>query len=430
MDAQANRAVSPPQAAGISMHARYTVAFLFVLYSLNHLDRHLLAILMEPIRRELLLSDTQLGVLSGLAFALFYATLGIPIARLADFYSRRNIIAAAVAVWSLMTALCGMASGFISLLIARIGVGVGEAGGSPPAHSMISDYYPPSRRGAALAIYSAGAPVGILLGLAGGGWLNHVIGWRMAFLLIGVPGILLALLFFFTVREPKRGALDGDAAEEQTGGMAAALRHIWNLKTFRWITFGSAVHAICAYGVVQWYPSYIIRVFGLSTNEVGLTLGLLIGTTGFIGTLAGGYLSDFLGKRDPRWYQFVPALAIGICIPFYAISFHAPSVVLALTFFLVPMTLANVFTGPSFATIQSISPVHSRAIACSFYLFILNLIGLGAGPSLVGVASDMLQPAYGNDALRWALSLLIVAEFVAVYCFIRAARSMAAEYRG
>jgi len=408
--------------------ARYTLAFLFVIYALNYLDRQLLSILMEPIRKELHLSDTQLGILSGLAFALFYATLGIPIARLADRHSRRNIIAVAVAIWSVMTAACGFAQGFISLLLPRIGVGIGEAGASPPAHSMLSDYFPPKRRAAALAIYSSGIPVGILLGLAGGGWVNQAFGWRAAFMAIGLPGVLLSLFFYLTAREPVRGAQDGGAPDAMPG-MAESLRHLWGLQTFRWLTLASALHAVCAYGVLQWNPSYLIRTFGLGTREVGLSLGLIIGVMGGLGTLCGGFASDWLAKRDLRWYLFVPALSVALSIPFYFATFQAATATLALALYVAPAFLANLFTGPSFATIQSLSPTRMRAMAASLYLFILNLIGLGLGPAAVGIASDLLHPSLGTGALRWALCGISLFEFAAVYCFLRAAKTIGREMR-
>jgi MFS family permease len=428
MDARTNEAPIIAPAAPSLAAARYTLAFLFVLYALNYLDRQLLSILMEPIREELHLSDTQLGILSGFAFALFYATLGIPIARLADRHSRRNIIAVAVAIWSVMTACCGFAQSFVTLLLPRIGVGIGEAGASPPAHSMLSDYFPPKRRAAALAIYSAGIPVGILLGLAGGGWVNQAFGWRTAFLVIGLPGLLLSLAFYLTAREPVRGAQDGGTPDAMHG-MTESLRHLWSLRTFRWLTLASALHAVCAYGVLQWNPSYLIRTFGLGTREVGLSLGLIIGVMGGAGTLFGGFVSDWLGKRDLRWYLFVPAISVALSIPFYFATFQAGTATLALALFVAPGFLANLFTGPSFATIQSLSPPRMRAMAASLYLFILNLIGLGLGPAAVGIASDLLHPALGNDALRWALCGVSLFEFAAIYCFLRAAKTVRNEIR-
>ncbi|HVP85945.1 MAG TPA: MFS transporter [Rhizomicrobium sp.] len=428
MDARPNdMPLALPPAPPLSA-ARYTLAFLFVIYAFNYVDRQLLSILMEPIRKELHLSDTQLGVLSGFAFALFYATLGIPIARLADRHSRRNIIVVAMAIWSVMTAACGFAQGFISLLLPRIGVGIGEAGASPPAHSMLSDFYPPQKRAAALAIYSTGIPVGILLGLAGGGWLNQSFGWRTAFLVIGLPGVLLAGFFYLTAEEPVRGAQDGGAPDAMPG-MAESLRHLWGLETFRWVTLASALHAVCAYGVLQWNPSYLIRTFGLGTREVGLSLGLIIGVMGGLGTLFGGFVSDWLAKRDLRWYVFLPALSVALSIPFYFATFQAASATLALMLYVAPAFLANLFTGPSFATIQSLSPTRMRAMAASLYLFILNLIGLGFGPAAVGIASDLLHPTLGTAALRWALCGISLFEFAAVYCFLRAAKTIRREMR-
>lgn len=410
-----------------TVQAQYALAFLFVLYALNYVDRQLLSILMEPIRKDLHLSDTQLGFLSGLAFAIFYATLGIPIARLADRYSRRNIVTLAVIIWSIMTAFSGMAQSFVALLAARIGVGVGEAGASPPAHAMISDYFPPHRRASALAVYSCGIPVGILVGLAGGGWVNEAFGWRTAFFVIGIPGVVLALLYLVTVREPVRGAQDGGVAAQPVPSIAAAFRHLWGLKTFRYLTIASALHALTAYGVLQWNPSYIIRSFGLGTREVGLHVGLIIGIAGVVGTLVGGFASDWLGKRDYRWYLWFPALFTALAIPFYFATFLAGSAAHALLFFTMPALVGSLFTGPAFAMVQALAPTRMRAMAASIYLFILNIVGLGLGPLTVGIASDLLHPALGAASLRWSLCGVSVFEFAAVYFFMLAAKTAKAE---
>ncbi|MBN9533738.1 MAG: MFS transporter [Alphaproteobacteria bacterium] len=411
----------------ISAHAYYVLGFLFVLSTFNFLDRQLLSILMEPIRAELGLSDTVLGLLSGFAFALFYATLGIPIARLADQYSRRNIIAIAAALWSVMTAISGFAQGLVSLLLPRIGVGVGQAGFSPAAYSLIADYFHPARRATALAIYAAGVSVGLLLGLAGGGWINHAFGWRMAFIVIGLPGVLLAFIFYLTAREPIRGLLDGKVAPAAATPVMVSLRHLWGLKTFRWLAIGSGVHAICIYGILQWTPSYLIRSFALDTREVGLWLGIIVGISGLAGTLIGGFTSDWLTRRDRRWYLLMPTFAIAVSIPFYLGSFLAVAPAMAFFLFFVPWFCGNLLSGPCLAVIQVLAPVHMRAMAGAFYLLVLNLVGLGAGPLVVGAASDLLHPFFGKDALRWALSGVTMLEFFVVYAFLRASRTVRDE---
>ncbi|MGE3464546.1 MAG: spinster family MFS transporter, partial [Pseudomonadales bacterium] len=294
----------------------YALSVLVVVYTFNFIDRQILSILLEPIKQDLGLSDTQLGLLTGFAFALFYATLGIPIARWADQHNRRNLIAAALAVWSAMTALSGFAMNFWHLLIARIGVGVGEAGCSPPAHAMISDYYPPEKRASALGIYSLGIPVGILFGFVAGGWMNEFFGWRAAFFVVGIPGLLLALIVRFTVREPARGMAEGrqDTSEMPTVKETFAL--LWRKRAFRHMAFGGALTAFVGYGVVNWVPAFFIRSHGMGTGEIGTWLGLILGIPGGIGIAWGGFLADRLGARDTRWYLRLVAVALALAVPF------------------------------------------------------------------------------------------------------------------
>ena len=417
----------PPDAHRLERRARYALVLLFVIYAVNYLDRQLLSILMEPIRKELHLSDTQLGFLSGLAFALFYATLGIPIARLADRFSRRNIIAISLALWSLMTAFSGLSHSFFQILLARIGVSVGEAGGTPPAHSLISDYFAPARRGRAMAVYAVGTPIGILMGLAGGGWINQAFGWRPAFFIVGFPGVLIAILFFLTVHEPTRGAQDGILSNQPLPSTMDAFRYLWRLKTLRYLSLAVACHALNAYGIQQWNPSYLIRTFGIGTREAGLDLGLIIGVAGTIGVLTGGIVTDWLGKHDLRWYIWIPAISIAIAIPFYFAVFLSHSASQALAFYLGPALLSSLFTGPAFATVQALVPPRMRALAASVFLFIINIVGLGIGPQTIGILSDLLHHVAGVNSLRYALISVVFIEFASVFFFLRAARTIVAE---
>lgn len=408
-------------------NARYALILLFVIYTANFIDRQILSILMEPIRKELHLSDSELGFLSGLAFALFYATLGIPIARLADRISRRNIVAVSLALWSLMTALSGFAQNFVQLLFARVGVGVGEAGCSPAAHSMISDYFPAERRGMAMSIYSVGTPIGILLGLAGGGWVNLVFGWRAAFFVVGLPGLVIALLFYLTVREPRRGAQDAAAPDAPHPTVGETFRYLWRLKTLRYLSLAVACHALNAYGIQQWNPSFLIRTFGMDTRVVGLELGLIIGIAGTAGVLTGGFLTDWLGKHDFRWYIWVQAISIAVAIPFYFLTFTAQSAAQALTLYIGPAFLVTLFQGPAFATVQSLAPAPMRALAASIFLFIINIVGLGLGPFTIGVLSDVLRHSYGVAGLRYAILIVLFIEFGTVFFFWRASKFVLAE---
>jgi predicted MFS family arabinose efflux permease len=378
-------------------------------YAFNFVDRQILAILQEPIKAELGLSDSQLGLLTGFAFAVFYVVCGIPIARWADRGVRRSIIALAISVWSVMTGLCGLAQSYVHLLLARIGVGVGEAGGSPPAHSMISDIFPPSERATALSTYSVGINIGIMAGFLMGGWLNEFFGWRVAFFAVCVPGLILALVLRLTLAEPGRGHSEGVAASEPEGtapSFTEVVHKLWSLRTFRHLAFASALVATANYAQINWMPSYLIRTHGMSTGEIGTWLAVLAGVFGGVGTFLGGYLSDRFGTRDLRWYAWVPAIAYAVCIPLVAATFLADSGTVALLFHALPAAIGSIFVGPVVAVTHGMVPNRMRALASAIYFLVLNLIGMGLGPLVVGVLSDVMEPVYGVDSLRYALLFL------------------------
>ena len=385
---------------------QYALSVLVVVYTFNFIDRQILSILLEPIKNELGLSDTALGMLTGFAFALFYATLGIPIARFADKGNRRNLIALALAIWSAMTALSGLAQNFWHMLLARIGVGVGEAGCSPPAHSMIADYYPAERRATALGIYSLGIPVGILFGFLAGGWLNEFFGWRVAFFVVGVPGLLLAILVRFTLREPTRGMAEGrsDAVEQPT--VMETFRYLWAKRSFRHLAFGGGLTAFVGYGVVTWVPSFLIRSHGMDTGEVGTYLGLILGIPGGIGIALGGWMADRYGAKDTRWYLWVVSVALLLGVPFSFGIYLSETALMALLFLMIPVMLGNFYQATTFSQTQGLVSLRMRSVAAAVLLFILNIIGLGAGPQAVGILSDVLQPSYGDESLRYSLLIL------------------------
>lgn len=410
--------------------AKYVLFILFIVYVFNFIDRQILSILMESIKQDLNLSDTQLGFLSGIAFALFYVTFGIPIARLADRYSRTLIISVSLAVWSGMTAISGLSQNFTHLLLARIGVGIGEAGASPPAHSLISDYFKPENRATALSVYSLGIPVGLLLGLAAGGWVNDAFGWRMAFFVVGLPGVLLSFVVYFTIKEPVRGGMDGhgpDYIPPEIPAIREIFSILWRMPTFRYLSIASALHAFAGYGVMQWNPAFFIRSHGLSTSEVGLYLGLAIGVSGVLGVLAGGLVADWLAKKDRRWYVWVPGIAMAVSVPFYLGIYLSPTVWGAVLFFFIPNFLANTFQGPAFATVQALAAPRMRAMAAAVFLFIINLVGLGLGPQAVGILSDLLRPAFNEESLRWALCCVVFAKLFAAYYYWRASKTIVAD---
>ena len=379
----------------------YVLLILTGVYTLNFLDRQILVILQQSIKADLGLSDTQLGLLTGFAFAIFYVTLGIPIARLADRSNRKNIVALSVAVWSGMTALSGFAMNYWHLLLARIGVGVGEAGGSPPAHSIISDYFPPEKRATALSIYSIGIYFGILLGFMVGGWLDHYFGWRIAFMAIGIPGILYALVVLFTVKEPQRGRYDAPSQQTSTANsLVDVTKQLLSYKTFVYLAFASALNAFASYGVGNFTPPFLYRVHGLDVVTIGTWLSLTAGFGGGLGVFLGGYLADKMGRQDIRWYMWIPLIA-GVLklLPSTIVLFSENTqLVLGTTFF--TNLLTPLYVGPALAVTHNLVAANNRAFASSVLFFILNLIGLGMGPMVVGMLSDWFTPAYGEFAFR------------------------------
>jgi len=402
--------------------ARYALGLLLAVYVVNFVDRQILAILLPSIQRDLLLSDTQLGLLGGVAFAIFYATLGIPIGRLADQWSRKGVIAISLALWSGMTALCGSAAGFTQLLLARIGVGVGEAGGSPPAHSLISEYFPEERRGMALSIFSLGIPIGILIGFLAGGWINEFFGWRRAFYAVGLPGIGLAIIVALTLREtPRKG--DRVAAP----GIGKVFGYLFSLSSFRHASFGAALYAFVGYAVVGWAPTFLERTHGMSSGPIGTWLAGIIGIGGAVGTLLGGRLADQIGARDKRAYTLIPAIAMLAAYPAGFIIYLSDHTTLALVTLAFPVVFGSMYQGPIFSVVQSLSPPVMRSTAAAVLLFVINILGLGLGPSAVGVISDGLSARYGNDSLRYALLIVSTAYPWAALHFWLASRKLRAE---
>lgn len=407
-----------------NLYRNYVLAMLTLVYVFNFIDRQVLVILQESIKKELHLSDTQLGLLSGLTFALFYVTLGIPIARLADKTNRRNTVAISLGLWSIMTACSGLARNFVQLLLARTGVGVGEAGGSPPAHAMISDYFPPQKRSTALSIYSAGIYFGILIGFLTGGYLNQHMGWRTAFFVVGIPGAIFSFLFYLTVKEPKKGATDAVAMTSEPPSLREVLMRLYATKTFVFLAIASAVNVFCIYGLINWAPSFLQRLHGMTSLEVGLLLGLIYGIGGAAGSFTGGFLTDHFGKEDKSWYLKVPAYAVLLTVPCAAgaIFFHN-------TFFAVVClglcaSLQSVYLGPSLAVAHSLVPASMRALTSAVFFLVINLIGLGFGPLVVGFISDLLKPTLGVESLRWALSIIIVMGFASALLFFSTAKKL------
>jgi predicted MFS family arabinose efflux permease len=367
----------------------WALGLLFVVYTSNFMDRTILSVLQQPIKEDLKLSDSQLGLLGGFAFAILYSTLGIPIARLAETRSRKGIITAALVVWSAMTALCGQATGYGSLFAFRIGVGVGEAGASPPAHSLIADYFPPARRATALSIYSLGIPIGVLLGAVLGGVIAQRYGWRPAFAMVGLPGLGLAVLTQFTLREPARGFYDAaEAVGAGTPSLMAVVRRLGARRSFLHVAAGAVMASFAAYGIGAFSAPYFIRTFGLSLSQAGFVLGLISGAAAAVGTLGGGVVTDWAGRRDKRWYVWTPAIGLALAMPLYVIGYLVPDWRLAVAILVVPPMLHYSYLGPSFGVMHNMVTPRMRATATALLFLAINLIGLGLGPTLTGMASD------------------------------------------
>jgi predicted MFS family arabinose efflux permease len=408
-----------------NLYRNYVLIMLTLVYVFNFVDRQLLIILQESIKRELRLTDTQLGLLSGFTFAIFYVTLGIPIARLADKGNRRNIVATSLGLWSIMTAVSGFARNFFQLLLARIGVGVGEAGGSPPAHAMISDYFPPQKRSTALSLYSTGIYIGVLIGFLMGGYLNQHLGWRNAFFVLGAPGLIFSLLLYITVKEPKKGATDAEANPPiEAPSFATVLKLLYSSKAFVFLALATGLHVFCIYGLLNWAPSFLSRLHGMKNSEIGVSLGLIFGLGGAIGSNAGGLLTDYFGKKDKRNYLKAPAYAILISIPFVAGALFMQNTFFSLFCLGAWAFLHSMYLGPSIAVAHGLVPAPMRALTSAILFLVLNLVGLGFGPLVVGLISDLLKPALSTQSLRWAMSITLIVSAGSAYLFFAAAKKM------
>lgn len=406
---------------------RYKAYILLILtgvYTFNFIDRQILVIIQESIKAELGLSDTQLGLLTGFTFAVFYVTLGLPIARFADKNNRRNVVTWSLAIWSGMTAISGMVTNFFQLLLARVGVGVGEAGGSPPAHSMISDYFPAHQRATALSIYSMGIYVGILAGYSLGGWIDATYGWRMAFYALGIPGIIYAALLFFTVKEPPKGHSDAVAkimsnqkAMEEEASFWEVVRILLSKKTFIFVAFACGLHTFGNYGVGNFFAPFLARVHGMPVEDIGTWLGITSGFGGIIGTFLGGFLADKYGRKDLRWYMWIPIIAGLLNLPFsYFAFFNGNLNVVLFTYFMTAL-LTALYLGPSIAVTHNLIDAKKRALASAILFLILNFIGLGLGPLGIGIISDYLSADYGAESLRYAFTITWITGTISLILF-------------
>jgi MFS family permease len=405
----------------------YVLALLVAGYAINSFDRSILGILLEPIRLEFGLRDTQLGLLGGLAFAVVFSTFGIPLAMWADRSSRRNVLALAILVWSAMTVACGLAVSFFTLVLARIGTAVGEAGGSPASQALISDYFPPERRATALGLFALGAPAGAMLAGYLGGIGNEAFGWRATFILAGIPGLLLAPLLFLTVREPRVAGLRS-APTEDSIPLRTIVATLWGRASFRNLCMGCAFHAFAMYSAATFNAGFLIRSHGWGTGDVG-KLFALTGAFGLLGTYIGGWLADQMSRRsqDERWYLWVPALASAIVAPFQLTAYLSNDVAVVVSALAINGLFATMFFGPSFAASQALAEPRTRAVAAAMLILVKTLFGMGLGPLAIGIASDSLAPAAGQHSLRYALLLVAVVNIVSAAHFMRAGKALRAD---
>jgi MFS family permease len=419
-----------PQAASLGYRS-YVLVVLVLVYTFNFIDRQIVGILAVPIKAELHLSDSQLGLMGGLAFALFYTFLGIPIARLADRISRTGIMTVALALWSLMTALCGFTQSFAQLFMARVGVGVGEAGGVAPAYSLICDYFPTKERARALSVYSFGIPIGAALGIVLGGYITSVVNWRMAFFIVGLAGLVLTPLLKFTVREPERGALDPvPAAAARAPTLLEVIAVLARKPSFWGLSLGAASASMMGYGLFFWAPSFLVRSFHLTLLHASLGFGALVLVGGLIGIWFGGVLADRYGEKRRAMYAYIPAMAFLATLPFYAAGVLSTTLWISFAVLLVPTALGLAWLGPVLAAVQHLVPGNMRATASALFLFINNLIGIGLGTTLIGVVSDLTRARFGAESLRYAIlagtSFYLIAAALLFFAGRKLARDWAA----
>lgn len=458
-------AAAPPAAASGRVYRAYVLMLLTGVYTFNFIDRQIIGILSPAIKEDLGLADWQLGILKGFAFAVLYTTLGIPIARFADRANRVTIISIALALWSGFTAISGACQNFAQLALARVGVGIGEAGGSPPAHSLISDYYPKESRAGALAVYAMGIPIGIAFAFLAGGWIMETFSWRTAFVVVGLPGVIMAVLLKFTVREPPRGGQEPESRADEfktlrveaaggpveraiwflvkplpkkaraatfneTAVIWRAAKHLLSIPTYRAMVIGATAISFSTYANGTWIVDFYARSHSdFSLLTVLFTLGLISGTAYAAGTFLGGFVVDKFAARSRKMYGYVPALALLVNAPLFLVVLWHPSPVVSLIF-QIPVQLAiGFYLGPSFALAQTLAPVSVRALSTAVFFFILNMIALGFGPTTAGVLSSLFTTAMTEElALRWALTIVSLSGLYAAWMYYQAGKRVDADW--
>ncbi len=408
---------------------RVTLWVLLIVYIFNFLDRQIVNILAEPISKDLGLKDWQIGMMAGIAFAAFYTFLGIPIAKFADrsTTNRVGLISGSLIIWSAMTGLCGVAQNFVQMLLSRIGVGVGEAGCTPAAHSLISDLAPPEKRASAISFYSLGIPIGSLLGMVLGGMIADNFGWRVAFFVAGLPGIVMALIVWLVLKDPRMSGVVAERKVVQELSTRAALREILGSRAFVYLAIAGASAAFLGYGKATWTTIFFQRTHALSPGEVGFWFGIGGGVAGIIGTWAGGWFADNFGKDNRRHVLTAPAIGMTLAIPLAIAAYWVENWWVALLLIMLPSLFNSLYVGPTYSCAQGLVPIRARAMASAVMLFAQNLIGLGLGPLFFGILSDIVKPVAGDDSVRWVLYGAALLGLVPAFFFWRASLRLNAE---
>ena len=383
----------------------YTLGLLTLIWAANFLDRQIFAILLQSIKTDMSLTDTQLGLLGGLAFSIFYSAFGLPLAYMADRFNRKRLIITALSLFSVMTYICGLAQNYWQLLLVRMGVGIGEAGTNPPSVAMISDMYPAEARATPLALFALGANIGIFAAFFLGGWVAQHYGWRVTFQVMALPGLALAVMAMFTLREPTRGLSDG-VAPATAPPMLDVIKFMFAAKSMRHLIFALALVFAVGNGAIAWVPAYLIRVHEMTTSQIGVVLALIVGVGGAGATAICGYWADRLGRRDSRWNFWLLGVIAISATPFLILAFATHSVSWAIVFLLPSISMSLVYLGPALAMIHSVVRPEMRAVATAVMMFICNMLGLGMGPLLVGLISDIFTPQFGVFGLAVPLMIL------------------------
>ena len=406
---------------------RLTLVLLLAVYAVNFMDRQIVAILSEPIKREFGLSDAQIGLMYGLSFAIVYSTVGIPIARWADRANRARIINMSLVLFGAMTLACGAAASYAQLLAARIGVGIGEGGTNPPSHSLIADLYPAASRGTAMGIFALGPSTGILLGFTFGGVVGQLWGWRTALISAGVASLALAAVTSRLLQDPLRASQHAGAAQAPRASFAECLRSIFRTPSIRHAFIGITLASIAGYAAIGWLPAFLIRSHGLGTAAAGMTLAVLLGVLGGLGTFLGGFLADRLSARNPAWRLRLVAVAALTATPFWLATLLAGHPLAAIACLAVPTATMGVFLAPTYSAVQTLTEPSMRATAAALLLLAGSLVGLGLGPVLVGWLSDVLRPAHGAESLRLALLIIVPLYLWSTTHYFVASRTLAAD---